>query len=110
MMVGMKKLIFKPISGRLILTKIEKDELSSGGIVIPDTLREANAKGEASAGYVVSVGPGRDENRHLPDGGMECKVGDLVFYPSFQGYNFSLCGRKYLSIYESFCVAVIPQS
>ena len=97
----MTEINFKPISARLIIKKILKDEKTAGGIFIPDVIRDSYNKGELAMGKVVAVGPGTDERRHLPDGGMECKVGDTVGYRSNEGFTFKLGGQEYLSIYES---------
>jgi len=103
----MKKISFTPISGRLVLKKIEKDELSEGGIVIPDAMRDVHGKHEAAWATVVAVGPGMDEHRDLPNGGMECKVGDLVTYPAAQGFSFKIEGEEFMSIYEKFILGIV---
>lgn len=103
----MKKISFKPISGKLILKKIDKSEHSAGGIIIPDIVRESYSKNESALAEVLAVGPGMDENRFHPNGGMECRVGDQVVYPSNQGFSFKIDNQEFLSLYENFVQAVI---
>ena len=67
--------MFKPIGDNIVFKKIENENQTSGGVIIPDTTHEGTRQGE-----VVAVGPGRV----LESGGraeIQCKVGDIVIYP-----------------------------
>src|ERR1035437_3920510 len=104
----MKKVKFTPISAKLVLERIEKNELSDGGIVIPENVRSSFRKGEAETARVLAVGPGLDEY-HSIGGGMECQVNDIVLIQSNEGLNFSVNGKRYLSLYERFVLAIVEQ-
>jgi chaperonin GroES len=70
---------FQPMADRLVVKPIEQEEISRGGILIPDTAKEKPQEGK-----VLAVGPGRltDEGNRLP---MDVKVGDIVIYAKYGG-------------------------
>jgi len=86
---------FKPIGNRVVIEPLESDEqVSSGGIYIPDTAKEKPQEGK-----VVAVGPGRltDDGNRLP---MELDVGDLVVYSKYAGTEYKEGEIEYLVLRE----------
>jgi chaperonin GroES len=89
------KVTFKPLGNRIVVEPSEKDEqVSSGGIYIPDTAKEKPQEGE-----VVAVGPGRmsDEGKRVP---MEIDVGDTVIYSKYGGTEYKEGEIEYLVLRE----------
>ena len=89
------KVAFKPIGNRVVVEPMEGDEqVSAGGIYIPDTAKEKPQEGK-----VVAVGPGRvtDEGNHVP---MELEVGDTVVYSKYAGTEYRDGEIEYLVLRE----------
>ena len=85
----------KPLGNRVVVKPLEDDEqMSSGGIYIPDTAKEKPQDGE-----VVAVGPGRltDEGQRIP---IEVEVGDTVVYSKYAGTEYKLGDTEYLVLRE----------
>ena len=91
----------KPLADRVVIKKLEAEEKTAGGIVIPDTAKEKPQKGE-----VLAVGPGRvDENgKRLP---MEVKVGDKVLFAKYSGTDVKIDGLEYVLMVERDILAVV---
>ena len=92
---------FAPLGERVVLKPLERDEISKGGIILPDTAKEKPQEGE-----VVEVGPGRvgeDGNRIA----MELKKGDRVIYSKFAGTEYKDDDQDYLILRESDILAKI---
>ena len=86
----MAKLKFRPLHDRMVVKRIEAEEKSKGGIIIPDTAKEKPQEGE-----VVAVGPGgRDENGKLI--AMDLKAGDRVLFGKWSGTEVKLEGEDLL--------------
>jgi chaperonin GroES len=86
---------FKPLGNRVVVEPIETDEqVSSGGIFIPDTAKEKPQEGK-----VVAVGPGKmtDEGKRVP---MEIEVGDVVIYSKYGGTEYKEGDTEYLVLRE----------
>jgi chaperonin GroES len=97
----MAKLKFRPLHDRVVVKRIEADERSKGGIIIPDTAKEKPQEGE-----VVAVGPGgRDENGKLI--AMDLKAGDRVLFGKWSGTEVKLDGEELLIMKESDIMGVI---
>ena len=97
----MAKLKFRPLHDRVVVKRIEADERSKGGIIIPDTVKEKPQEGE-----VVAVGPGgRDENGKLIT--MDLKAGDRVLFGKWSGTEVKLDGDELLIMKESDIMGVI---
>ena len=93
--VGASKVSFKPLGNRVVIEPIEGDEqVSAGGIYIPDTARE-----KPQDGKVVAVGPGRmsDDGKRIA---MEIKVGDIVVYSKYAGTEYKAGDTDYLVLRE----------
>ena len=89
------KVSFKPLGNRIVIEPLEGEEqLSSGGIFIPDTAKE-----KPQDGVIVAVGPGRltDEGNRVP---MEVTVGDTVVYSKYAGTEYKEDGIEYLILRE----------
>ena len=97
----MAKLKFRPLHDRVVVKRIEAEEKSKGGIIIPDTAKEKPQEGE-----VVAVGPGgRDENGKLI--AMDVKAGDRVLFGKWSGTEVKLDGDELLIMKESDIMGVI---
>jgi chaperonin GroES len=97
----MAKTKFRPLHDRVVVKRIDAEEKSKGGIIIPDTAKEKPSQGE-----VVAVGPGgRDENGKIisPD----VKAGDKVLFGKWSGTEVVLDGEDLLIMKESDIMGVI---
>ena len=86
---------FKPLGNRIVIEPIELNEqMSSGGIYIPDTAKE-----KPQEGRVVAAGPGRltDDGNRVP---MELAVGDIVVYSKYAGTEYKEGDTEYLVLRE----------
>ena len=82
-MAAKTKVTFKPMADRVVIEPLESDEqVSSGGIYIPDTAKEKPQEGK-----VVAVGPGKltDDGKRLP---VEVEVGDVVVFSKYGGTEY----------------------
>ena len=92
---------FRPLHDRVVVKRVEAEEKSKGGIIIPDTAKEKPQQGE-----VVAVGPGgRDENGKLIP--MDLKAGDRVLFGKWSGTEVKLDGDELLIMKESDIMGVI---
>jgi chaperonin GroES len=91
----------KPLHDRLIVRPAKADEVTKGGIILPDTAKEKPVQGE-----VLAVGPGKfDEAGKLQPVGV--KVGDNVLYGKYSGTEISLEGEDVLIMRESDVFAIV---
>jgi chaperonin GroES len=94
---------FRPLHDRVVLRRIEAEEKTAGGIIIPDTAKEKPQEGE-----VVSVGPGgRDESGKLIP--IDLKAGDHVLFGKWSGTEVKLDGIEYLIMKESDIMGVLEE-
>ena len=97
----MAKLKFRPLHDRVVVKRIEAEEKTKGGIIIPDTAKEKPQEGE-----IVAVGPrGRDENGKLITMGV--KAGDRVLFGKWSGTEVKIDGDELLIMKESDIMGVI---
>ena len=97
----MAKTKFRPLHDRVVVKRVEAEEKSKGGIIIPDTAKEKPQQGE-----VVAVGPGgRDENGKLIP--MDLKAGDRVLFGKWSSTEVKLDGEELLIMKESDIMGVI---
>jgi chaperonin GroES len=97
----MAKLKFRPLHDRVVVKRIEAEEKSAGGIIIPDTAKEKPMQGE-----IVAVGPGgRDESGKLVP--IDVKAGDKVLFGKWSGTEVKLDGDELLIMKESDIMGVI---
>jgi chaperonin GroES len=98
---AMAKLKFRPLHDRVVVKRIDAEEKSAGGIIIPDTAKEKPSQGE-----VVAVGPGgRDEAGKLIP--IDIKVGDRVLFGKWSGTEVKLDGDELLIMKESDIMGVV---
>ena len=95
------KLKLKPLGGRVIVEPTEQEEMTAGGIILPETAKEKPQEGK-----ILAAGPGeRDEDgERIP---MDVQVGDKVLYAKYSGTEVKLDGKKLLILRESDILAVL---
>ena len=95
---------FRPLHDRVVIKRIEAEEKTTGGIIIPDTAKEKPQEGE-----VIAVGPGgRDEAGQLIP--IDVKVGDRVLFGKWSGTEVKLDGVEYLIMKESDLMGVLVEA
>jgi chaperonin GroES len=95
---------FRPLHDRVVVRRIEAEEKTAGGIIIPDTAKEKPQEGE-----VIAVGPGaRDENGKVA--ALDVKAGDRVLFGKWSGTEVRIDGQDLLIMKESDIMGVIEQS
>ena len=95
---------FRPLHDRVVLKRIEAEEKTSGGIIIPDTAKEKPQEGE-----VVAVGPGgRDEAGKLIP--TDLKAGDRVLFGKWSGTEVKIDGVDYLVMKETDVMGVLTET
>ena len=93
----------KPLSDRVLVLRIEEEEKTSGGIIIPDTAKEKPQEGK-----VIAVGPGKtDENgKILP---MAVKKGDRILFGKYSGNEIQIDGVEHLIMREDDILGIITK-
>ena len=95
---------FRPLHDRVVVRRIEADEKTKGGIIIPDTAKEKPQEGE-----IVAVGPGaRDEGGKLVP--IDLKAGDRILFGKWSGTEVKVDGEELLIMKESDVLGVIEQT
>jgi chaperonin GroES len=91
----------KPLGNRVVVEPIEQEDVTAGGIVLPETAKEKPQKGT-----VLSVGPGeRDEDgKYIP---MDVKESDKVLFAKYSGTEIKVEGKKLLILKESDLLAIV---
>lgn len=89
----------KPLADRVVVKPLVKEEVTKGGIVLPDTAKEKPQEGE-----IVAVGPGKlgEDGKRIE---MEVKKGDRVIYAKYAGMEWKHDGEEYLILRESDILA-----
>ncbi|WP_457570478.1 co-chaperone GroES [Desulfovulcanus sp.] len=97
----MKSMNLKPLHDRVLVKRLEEEEVTKGGIIIPDTAKEKPIKGE-----VVAVGPGKvaDDGKTIP---MSVKAGDKVLFNKYAGTEVKIEGVEHLVMREDDILAII---
>jgi chaperonin GroES len=94
---------FRPLHDRVVVKRIDAEEKTVGGIIIPDTAKEKPQQGE-----VIAVGPGgRDETGKLIP--IDLRVGDHVLFGKWSGTEVKLEGVEYLIMKESDIMGVLDE-
>ena len=95
------KLKLKPLGGRVIVEPIEQEEMTAGGIILPETAKEKPQEGK-----ILAAGPGdrKEDGERVP---MEVQIGDKVLYAKYSGTEVKMDGEKLLIVRESDILAVI---
>jgi chaperonin GroES len=92
----------RPLHDRVIVMRIDEEEKSSGGIIIPDTAKE-----KPQQGTVVAVGSGRrEDDKVIP---LDVKKGDRVLFGKYTGTEIKLDGEEHLILREDDILAVIEK-
>ena len=97
----MAKTRFRPLHDRVVVKRIDAEEKTKGGIIIPDTAKEKPMEGE-----VVAVGPGaRDESGKVQP--LDVKAGDRVLFGKWSGTEVKIDGEELLIMKESDIMGVL---
>jgi len=93
----------KPLADRVVVKPLVKEEVTKGGLVIPDTAKEKPQEGE-----IVAVGPGKlaDDGKRIE---MDVKKGDRVIYAKYAGTEWKYENQEYLILRESDILAKISK-
>jgi chaperonin GroES len=95
---------FRPLHDRVLLRRVEQNEKTAGGIIIPDTAKEKPMEGE-----IVAVGSGaRDESGKVV--ALDVKAGDRVLFSKWSGTEVQIDGEELLVMKESDIMGVIDQA
>ncbi len=91
----------RPLSDRILVQRVEEDEKTKGGIIIPDTAKEKPAEGK-----VIATGNGRmgEDGKLLP---MDVKVGDRVLFSKYGGTDVKIDGTDYLILRQDDVLGII---
>ncbi|MFL5135256.1 MAG: co-chaperone GroES [Microvirga sp.] len=95
---------FRPLHDRIVVKRIDAEEKTAGGIIIPDTAKEKPQQGE-----VIAVGPGaRNEQGQLVP--LDVQVGDTVLFGKWSGTEVKIDGEDLLIMKESDIMGVLEQA
>lgn len=91
----------RPLNDRIVVKRVEEQEVTKGGIIIPDTAKEKPAEGK-----VVAVGNGKlgEDGKRIP---LELKKGDRILFGKYGGAEINLDGEDYLIMNEGEVLGVI---
>jgi chaperonin GroES len=96
-----KKMKIRPLADKVLVQRVEAENKTAGGIVLPDTAKEKPQRGK-----IIAVGEGKlsdDGSRQKP----QVKKGDTVLFTSYAGSEIKIDGKEYLIMTESDIMAVI---
>jgi chaperonin GroES len=100
----MELIMFRPLHDRVVVRRIEADEKTKGGIIIPDTAKEKPQEGE-----VIAAGPGaRDEGGKIVP--LDVKAGDRILFGKWSGTEVRIDGEDLLIMKESDIMGVVEQT
>ncbi len=90
----------RPLHDRVIVKRVEEEEKTKGGIIIPDTAKEKSVEGE-----VIAVGDGKtlEDGKKIP---LEVKKGDRVLFGKYAGTEISIDGEEHLIMREDDIIAI----
>ena len=93
----------KPLGNRVVVEPVEQEEVTAGGIVLPETAKEKPQKGT-----ILAVGPGdRDEDgKRIP---MDVSVGDTILFAKYSGTEIKMESKKLLILRESDILAILTE-
>ena len=91
----------KPLHDRVIVKRVEEEETTKGGIIIPDTAKEKPVEGK-----VVAVGDGKitDDGKRQP---LEVKKGDKILFGKYAGTDINIDGEEHLIMREDDIIAIV---
>ena len=95
---------FRPLHDRVLVRRVEAEERTAGGIIVPDTAKEKPQEGE-----VIAVGEGKrkDDGTRI---GLDVKEGDRVLFGKYSGSEIKLDGEEYLIMREDEILGVIERA
>jgi chaperonin GroES len=95
--------MLKPLGDRIIAKSTEREEVTKGGIVLPDTAKEKPQGGE-----VIAVGPGRllDSGKIAP---MDVKAGDKIIFSKYGGTEIKVSGEEYIILRQDDVLAIVEK-
>src|SRR5271155_5658531 len=91
----------KPLADRVVVKKLDAEDKTSGGIVLPDTAKEKPQQGE-----VLAIGPGKLDEKGTRQP-MEVKAGDKVLFAKYSGTEVKIDGIEYLILAERDILAIV---
>ncbi|MFO7245909.1 MAG: co-chaperone GroES [Thermaerobacter sp.] len=93
----------KPLGDRVVVQALEEEEVTQGGIILPDTAKEKPQQGK-----VLAVGSGRtlDNGQKVP---LEVSVGDTVIFSKYAGTEVKIGGEEYLILSERDILAIVEK-
>jgi chaperonin GroES len=92
----------RPLHDRILVERLEEQEVKRGGIIIPDTAKEKPQEGE-----VIAVGPGRfEDGARVP---LDVKAGDTVIYSKYGGTEVKVGGEDYLILSARDVLAIVTK-
>ena len=93
----------RPLNDRILVKRLEEEETTAGGIIIPDSAKEKPAEGE-----IISVGPGKlnDKGERVA---MDVKTGDRVLFSKYGGTDVKIEGEDYLIMREDDILGVVEK-
>ena len=92
---------FRPLGDRVLVRRVEEEQKTKGGIIIPDTAKEKPQEGE-----IIAVGPGaRDENGKVQ--ALDVKTGDRVLFGKYSGTDVKIEGEEHLILREDDILGVV---
>jgi len=96
-----KPMKLKPLNDRVIVTRVEKEQKTAGGIIIPDTAKEKPQEGK-----IVAAGPGKldDNGNRIP---LEVKKGDRILFSKYAGTEIKIDGVEHIFMKEDDILAVL---
>lgn len=91
----------KPLGNRVVVEPEEQEDMTSGGIVLPETAKEKPQQGK-----ILAAGPGErdDDGKRIP---LDVKEGDIVLFAKYSGTEIKLDGKKVLILRESDLLAIV---
>lgn len=98
-----QKIKIRPLGDRIVVERIEEEEVKRGGIIIPDTAKEKPQKGR-----VLAVGPGRktEDGRIIP---VDVNVGNIVIFSKYAGTEIEIGDQKLLIMREDEVLGIIEE-
>jgi chaperonin GroES len=103
-MAEKKSLKLKPLADRVIVEPLDKEEVTPGGILLPETAKE-----KPQEGRVVAVGPGRWDEEGKKRVEMDVAVDDTVIFAKYSGTEIKLDDKKYLILGEKDILAILSK-
>ncbi|RLF26872.1 MAG: co-chaperone GroES [Thermoplasmata archaeon] len=91
----------KPLNDRVIVKRVEEEQKTAGGIIIPDTAKEKPQEGE-----VVAVGPGKrdDDGKRIA---LEIKEGDRILFGKYAGTEIKIDGEEHIFMHEDDILGIL---